>query len=127
MDENGGHLNGHVSPVATAMMIAGFLLLAAAHVSSSGLSTQTGRVSEHPFLSELEKELIEEIGLVRSNPGNYRHILERNRIYYRGKKLEKPGSSPIVTKEGVAALDEAAMYLGRVQSSPLSPCRGACP
>ncbi len=86
---------------------------------------QPGHAKEAPFLSPLEQAVVEEINFARGNPGNYRRILERNRIYYQGKRLEKPGGIPIVTKEGVAALDEAVRYLGRARSSPpLAVSRG---
>jgi len=111
-------LNKPISPLVTAIMIAGFLLSAVQHVSPSCGGMRPSHTEDSSFLSSLEKAVVEEINLARGNPGNYLRILEQNRIYYRGNRLEKPGSVPIVTKEGVAALDEAARYLGRKQSSP---------
>jgi hypothetical protein len=107
------------------MMIAVFLLSAAQHVSPSGEGMQPSHTEDASFLSPLEKGVVEEINVARGSPGNYRRILERNRIYYRGNRLEKPGGIPIVTKEGIAALDEAVRYLGRAPSSPpLAVSRG---
>jgi len=107
------------------MMIAGFLLSAVQNVSPSGEGMQPDRIKDASFLPPLEKAVIEETNLARRNPGNYRRILEQNRTYYRGNRLEKPGSIPVITKEGVAALDEAVRYLGRKQSSPpLAVSRG---
>jgi hypothetical protein len=107
------------------MALAGLLLLSAAVKSFPDDGKGQDGLADASFLSRLEKEVILEINQARRNPGRYQYLLKENRIYYRGKKLEIPGRIPVVTREGVAALDEAIGYLRRQSGSPpLSPSRG---
>jgi uncharacterized protein YkwD len=59
----------------------------------------------------LEKEIVKEVNLARTDPGFYASWLRGTRQYYRGTQLRRPGELPIRTKEGLTAVDEAIRYL----------------
>src|SRR3954451_10351980 len=59
-----------------------------------------------------------ELNRMRADPTAYASELERRRQFYSGNVLQIPGQVGIVTKEGVAALDEAVQAL---KSSPPLP------
>lgn len=71
------------------------------------------------YLSPFEKEIVYEINLFRSNPSDYteKYIapLAKN---YKGKLLYYPNDKPLLTKEGVRALNECVRELKKV--TPLS-------
>jgi uncharacterized protein YkwD len=71
------------------------------------------------FLSPLEEGVFNEINLARTNPKRYLSFLENQRPLYNGKRFERPSEIPIITQEGVAALDEAINYLR--SAKPLPP------
>lgn len=64
------------------------------------------------YLSAIEKEVIFEINLFRSNPANYaeEHIAPLAK-YYDKKILHYPGDKSIMTNEGVKALHECVRVL----------------
>ncbi len=72
------------------------------------------------YLSPLEKEIIFEINLFRSNPALYaeKYIapLAKN---FNNKILTYPGDLPIKTVEGVSALNECVHELKRMKPLPL--------
>ncbi len=78
------------------------------------------------YLTDAEKQVIVEINMVRTDPGEYaRRFLVPLRSYYRGTLLEYPGETPILTKEGVRALEECLKVLQVTRPlSPLSPKKG---
>jgi len=61
--------------------------------------------------SALEKGIVEEVNLARTNPGAYASWLKGQRKYYRGTQLRRPGEVTVRTKEGLAAVDEAIRWL----------------
>ncbi len=71
------------------------------------------------YLSPIEKEIVYEINLFRSNPADYaeKYIapLAKN---YKGKLLYYPNDKPILTKEGVQAIYECARELKK--ATPVS-------
>ncbi|NTU68850.1 MAG: CAP domain-containing protein [Chlorobiaceae bacterium] len=73
-----------------------------------------------------DRAVIEEINLMRRDPAMYvRKYLKPLRAYYQGGLLRYPGSIPMRTSEGVAALDECIRELEAVRPLPLlSPSRG---
>lgn len=78
------------------------------------------------YLSPLEKEIIYEINLLRSNPAqyanNYIKPLTKN---YKSKMLYYTGDKPLKTQEGVRALQECVRILHKTQSlSLVYPNRG---
>jgi hypothetical protein len=100
------------------MLLMGIVSLSPISRSSFGEGAPSKGAINAAFLSQLEKELIEEINFARKYPQSYQSLLEKNRTYYRGKRLEIPGKIPVVTKEGLPALNEAIRYLNTAPSAP---------
>ncbi|MEP6706677.1 MAG: CAP domain-containing protein [Pyrinomonadaceae bacterium] len=78
------------------------------------------------YLSSLEAEVIQEINLARAHPEKYVAYLQEYKKYYNGKICSSPTRArPVMTSEGVAAIDEAIRFLK--SSNPLGqlePSRG---
>jgi len=90
--------------------------------SSTDGAEPDGAVS---YLSTLEAGVLQEMNLARTQPATYAEFLEERRQYYRGRRFERPGEVPIVTNEGVGAVDEAIRFLRRVKPvGALSPSQG---
>lgn len=87
-------------------------------ISAVGFS-QPGKIEEAKFLSPLENSVVREINMARTAPKDYASLLKQYRKYYDKKILRLPGKTPILTKEGVRAVDEAIRFLRSLQ--PLSP------
>ncbi len=64
-------------------------------------------------LEALEHELLAEMNLLRGNPRQYARKLEALRPDYRGKLIMREGKPNILTKEGLAALEEAIVALSK--------------
>ncbi len=72
------------------------------------------------YLSPLEKEVIYEINLFRSNPADYAEkYIAPLASYYNQKILEYSGDVRIQTREGVRALNECVRELKTKQPLPL--------
>lgn len=71
------------------------------------------------FLSELEKEVVMELNLARTDPSAYAEYLIDFKRFYLGKYIEIAGRTPIITKEGAAAVNEAIGFLKA--ANPLPP------
>jgi len=78
------------------------------------------------YLTEIERQVIIEINIVRADPAEYAHrYLAPLRSYYRNGLLRFPGEFAISTNEGIRALDECIKELHVLRPlSPLSPKRG---
>ena len=77
----------------------------------------------------LANAIIREMNLARQNPALYAGYVDELRAHFNGKMFVR-GRMRVITKEGVAAIDEAVRFLRSVQ--PLQPltlspgmCRGA--
>ena len=92
--------------------------------SAVGFS-QPGKIGDAKFLSPLENAVVYEINMARTAPKDYASLLEQRRKYYDRKILRLPGETPILTKEGVRAVDEAIRFLRSIQPlPPLIPSKG---
>jgi hypothetical protein len=83
------------------------------HRDALGVSGRAGN------LSPLEEGVINEMNLARTNPVAYADLLEKRRSFYKGNRLELPGEIPLITSEGVSAVNEAIRFLR--SASPLPP------
>jgi hypothetical protein len=63
------------------------------------------------YLTKTEKEVIHELNRVRTNPGAYALYLKEERQYYSGNNVVKPGELTLITREGLAAVDECIAVL----------------
>jgi hypothetical protein len=109
-----------IHPLRTAVWLACLTLVA---------SCTIGKV-KHPkvdvaYLSELEQDVLAEINLARTAPGDYAAYVAAWRPYFEYKRLTLPGKEPVRTAEGVAAVDDAVRFLeGAAAVGPLNPSRG---
>ena len=78
------------------------------------------------YLTPIEKEIIYEINLFRSDPSKYtKEYLVPLTQYYEKKVLHYPGDKPLMTNEGVSALKECIRDLKSASPLPLLfPSRG---
>ena len=66
----------------------------------------------------LERAVFDELNAVRADPETYSKRLHSRRPFYDGTVLNLPGRTPVSTKEGAAALDEAAEVLADAEPMP---------
>ena len=84
--------------------------------NNSKLNTASGA----NYLSSLEKEVIYEINLFRSNPADYsKKYIAPLEQYYERKILHYPGDKSIKTQEGISALKECVRELKNESARPL--------
>jgi uncharacterized protein YkwD len=72
------------------------------------------------YLSPLEKEIVYEINLFRSNPAQYaeKYIAPLAKNYHKNI-LQYPGDKPIMTVEGIKALHECVRELKKATPKPI--------
>ena len=76
-------------------------------------------------ISPLEKDIVREIALARTNPRRYASFIEERKKHYDGKLFYTSDGTILRTKEGVRAANEATRFLRSVSKlSPLSLSRG---
>ncbi len=72
------------------------------------------------YLSAFEKEIVFEINLFRSNPAEYAvKYIEPLSKMYKGKILHYPNDKPLLTKEGVKAVNECVRDLKKATPLPI--------
>jgi len=103
-----------------------FALASLVYASDPNSATGLNTAANASYLSALEKEIIYEINLFRSNPAKYAEDyiapLSRN---YQKNILYYPGDKPIKTVEGVKALHECVRELKKeTPKSILYPSEG---
>lgn len=74
--------------------------------------------------TELERIILQELNVARTQPDAYVHYLQHYRSLFKGKTYIQPGTNLFIrTEEGTSAVDEAISFLRR--RSPLPPLRWA--
>lgn len=68
--------------------------------------------------SAFEAAALAALNAARTNPAAYAGEMRRFRQVYRGDRIEHPGEVPVVTQEGVRAVDEAIAFLERQTPLP---------
>ncbi|AFY53480.1 uncharacterized protein with SCP/PR1 domains [Rivularia sp. PCC 7116] len=82
-------------------------------------------LAKSSYLSQLEKEVIIEMNKVRQNPQSYIPILQEYKQRFEGNKIKIGDRKYMMTKEGVAVVDEAIEFLSKQQPvGSLIPSRG---
>ncbi|MEA5420921.1 hypothetical protein VB712_16960, partial [Spirulina sp. CCNP1310] len=92
----------------------GFLTLGApafAQSEADTLAQAPGSFDPNSTLSVLEYKVLQELNRARTNPRRYALWLEGLRGYYSATEMSLPGENPVMTQEGLAALDEAIAVL----------------
>ncbi len=79
---------------------------------------QVDSMATTEYLSPLEKEILREINLARTQPAKYAAVLEQMKSYYEDKLFKRPGEETVLTEEGLAAVEEAARFLRKVKPRP---------
>jgi uncharacterized protein YkwD len=89
---------------------------AASSLSVNWKQENINTTSGADYLSDIEKQVIIEVNMVRTDPAKYAvNYLEPLRQYYRGKLFQYPGDTAIQTSEGSRALDECIKELMSVR------------
>ena len=65
-----------------------------------------------------QSAILDQLNALRSDPSGYAEKLMSRRKYYHGKLLELPGETPIMTSEGVSALNGAVKDLRAAKPLP---------
>jgi uncharacterized protein YkwD len=74
--------------------------------------------------TELERVILQELNVARTQPDAYIRYLEHYRTLFKDKTYTQPGTNLLIrTEEGTTAIDEALTYLRH--RSPLPPLRWA--
>jgi uncharacterized protein YkwD len=67
-------------------------------------------------------DIVAELNAARTDPAAYARKVRALRALFRGDRLERPGETAVVTREGTAAVDEAIAFLER--QTPLAALDG---
>ncbi|MCP4156246.1 MAG: CAP domain-containing protein [bacterium] len=86
------------------------VLLASCCCISAELEPVEG-VKDLDFLTDMEKEVIEELNIARTDPEEYAEYMEEFKRFYQGNYVLIGGRTPITTHEGVSAVNEAIEFL----------------
>ena len=92
---------------------------------TSNLYGSTIKKDNFSYLTNLEREVVAELNLARSQPKVYAGFLLNYSGMFVGRELREPGEITILTSEGRNAVDEAIRFLRSQKSlSPLLPSKG---
>jgi uncharacterized protein YkwD len=69
------------------------------------------RKDEPEYLSDLERQVVAELNLARTQPKKYSDFLNAYSNRFIGKELHEPGQTILLTKEGESAVYEAIRFL----------------
>ena len=104
----------------TLMLVLLIQLIYSGEIYSEKLISGLNTAASAGYLSTIEKEVVYEINLLRSNPANYaKNYIEPLVKRYKGNLLYYPGDDPLRTKEGVRALHECVRELKRTPNLSL--------
>jgi len=85
----------------------------------------TGKDEGSGYLSELEREVVAELNLARSQPARYADFLIAYSKLFVGRELREPGEVTVLTTEGKSAVLEAIRFLKIQKSlSSVTPSKG---
>eukprot|EP01103_Thecamoeba_quadrilineata_P006385 TRINITY_DN16110_c0_g1_i1.p1 TRINITY_DN16110_c0_g1~~TRINITY_DN16110_c0_g1_i1.p1 ORF type:complete len:425 (+),score=62.23 TRINITY_DN16110_c0_g1_i1:73-1347(+) len=99
------------------------------HTTTTTSTVDSVPQTEIDFLTTYEKQIIEEINTLRTNPSSYLAHLESRKQYYdmSQKTLAVPGFPAVLIEEGLPAVTEAINFLNTQKPvQPLTPSRGMC-
>jgi uncharacterized protein YkwD len=115
--EEGESANSYAQNIILFILLFVFYQTFAADPNSNSLLNTAANAA---YLSPLEKEIVYEINLFRSDPAQYAEkYIAPLAARYNNKILSYPGDIPIKTVEGVSALNECVRELKKVKPLPL--------
>lgn len=83
-------------------------------------ATNLNTAANASYLSPLEKEIVYEINLFRSNPAKYSDdFIAPLSKKFKGKLLYYPNDQPLLTKEGAKAVNECVSELKKAKPLPI--------
>ncbi|WP_321995701.1 CAP domain-containing protein [Draconibacterium orientale] len=107
-----------ITKISIAILLIGLCLGVSAKKELKNRTLNTA--ADVSYLSELEKEVIYEVNLFRSNPSEYAEkYIAPLAQYYNKKILHYPGDKSILTQEGVSALRECVRALKNAAPAPI--------
>lgn len=68
--------------------------------------------------ASLERAIWEEVNLARKEPGSYATHLDHWLPRFEGRRLHRPGRTPVTTEEGPSAVEEAIAFLRQTAPRP---------
>jgi uncharacterized protein YkwD len=98
-----------------------FVLIKLAFANDSKTAANLNTAANISYLSPIEKEIIYEINLFRSNPAKYaeEYIAPLARYYQKNILYYPDDKQPILTHEGVKALNECVRELKKATPKPI--------
>jgi len=79
--------------------------------SSRNLKGSSERQDNASYLSELERDVVDELNFARTHPSDYSvYLIEYSKLFV-GRELREDGETTILTKEGKSAVNEAIRFL----------------
>lgn len=113
------------------VLLLAYMLLASPPGARVGLAQKLGAGSagaDSHACSAIEQELLHEINLARTKPGEYASFLERTKPSYSGNEFKQGGGRPpVITVEGWGAVNDAITFLRAAKPAPaLASSVGLC-
>lgn len=93
---------------------AALLLFSVGACAPLGASIAPSRVDD-AYLARM----MDELNLARAQPAAYAGRVRAFRGLMRGERIERPGEPAVITREGIAAVDEAIAFLERQPALPV--------
>ncbi len=86
-------------------------ILLSSFASPFVLNIPLSKEANPSYLSDLEREVIEELNLARTKPKIYAEFLASYSSFFVGHEVHEPGKTIIITQEGRNAVNEAIRFL----------------
>ena len=99
------------------------LLLAVVLAGCAPAATLSSTSDPPGQVSVSRTDIVAELNAARTAPAAYAARAWAWRALFRGDRIERPGETTVVTREGTDAVDEAIAFLER--QTPLPPLRGS--
>lgn len=87
-------------------------------ISVTVLTAFTVQAADKDYLSDLENAVVKELNLARTNPAAYARLIDKEKKFYKGKIIRKPGRIAMMTREGLSAVNEASKVLKKQKALP---------
>jgi len=92
------------------------ILFSTLSASASPRDRITDKQDNFGYLSELERDVVDELNFARTHPSDYSvYLIEYSRLFV-GRELREDGETTILTKEGKSAVNEAIRFLRNQKS-----------